>query len=111
MSPVVAACHTGRARTAVFNLLRSNDLIWPYVVNNYLLGKKPLPFDLLFWNQDSTRLPAASHNFYLRTFHQENKLARPASPQPQTARARYTEIRPSNMRLPADTAVMPAAIM
>jgi poly[(R)-3-hydroxyalkanoate] polymerase subunit PhaC len=65
----------GRMAT-VFNMLRPKDLIWPYVVNNYLLGKKPLPFDLLFWNQDSTRLPAANHKFYLREFYQENRLAR-----------------------------------
>jgi len=65
----------GRMAT-VFNMLRPKDLIWPYVVNNYLLGKKPVPFDLLFWNQDSTRLPAANHKFYLREFYQENRLAR-----------------------------------
>jgi polyhydroxyalkanoate synthase subunit PhaC len=65
-----------RRMAAVFNMLRPKDLIWPYVVNNYLLGRKPLPFDLLFWNQDSTRLPAANHKFYLREFYQENRLAR-----------------------------------
>ena len=66
----------GARMATVFNMLRPKDLIWPYIVNNYLLGKKPFPFDLLFWNQDSTRLPAANHRFYLRAFYQENRLAR-----------------------------------
>ncbi|MGH2341182.1 class I poly(R)-hydroxyalkanoic acid synthase [Segnochrobactraceae bacterium EtOH-i3] len=58
-----------------FNLLRSNDLLWPYVVNNYLKGKAPFPFDLLFWNSDSTRMPAANHAFYLRHCYLQNDLA------------------------------------
>ncbi|XSG82508.1 MAG: PHA/PHB synthase family protein [Methyloligella sp. ZOD6] len=66
----------GSRMAAVFNMLRPRDLIWPYVVNNYLLGKKPLPFDLLYWNSDSTRMPAANHAYYLREFYQLNKLAR-----------------------------------
>jgi polyhydroxyalkanoate synthase len=61
---------------AAFNLLRSNDLIWPYVVNNYMRGKAPFPFDLLYWNSDSTRLPAANHSFYLRNCYLENKLSK-----------------------------------
>jgi polyhydroxyalkanoate synthase len=65
----------GSRMATVFNMLRPRDLIWPYVVNNYLLGKKPLPFDLLYWNSDSTRMPAANHSFYLREFYHENKLA------------------------------------
>ncbi len=65
----------GSQMSTVFNMLRPKDLIWPYIVNNYMLGKKPMAFDLLFWNQDSTRMPAANHNFYLRNFYHENKLA------------------------------------
>ena len=65
----------GSQMASVFNMLRPKDLIWPYVVNNYMLGRKPMAFDLLFWNQDSTRMPAANHNFYLREFYHENKLA------------------------------------
>ena len=57
-----------------FNLLRSNDLIWPYVVNNYMKGKKPYPFDILYWNSDATRMPAANHSFYLRNCYLDNRL-------------------------------------
>jgi len=60
-----------------FNMLRSNDLIWSFVVNNYLRGKDPFPFDLLYWNSDSTRMPAAMHSFYLRNMYQHNKLIQP----------------------------------
>ena len=62
-----------------FNMMRSNDLIWSFVINNYLLGKEPLPFDLLHWNSDSTRMPAAMHSFYLRTMYIENKLIEPGA--------------------------------
>src|SRR5579871_2924969 len=60
-----------------FNMLWANDLIWSFVVSNYLLGKEQLPFDLLFWNSDSTRMPAAMHSFYLRKMYQQNLLVKP----------------------------------
>ncbi len=59
-----------------FNMLRSNDLIWPYIVNNYMRGKMPLPFDILYWNSDATRMPAANHSFYLRNCYLDNRLTK-----------------------------------
>jgi polyhydroxyalkanoate synthase subunit PhaC len=66
----------GSKMATAFNLLRSNDLVWPYVINNYLKGKEPAPFDLLFWNSDATRMPAANHSFYLRNCYLDNRLAK-----------------------------------
>ena len=66
----------GKKMASAFNMLRSNDLIWPYVINNYMRGKAPLPFDLLYWNSDSTRMPAANHAYYLRHCYWENSLTR-----------------------------------
>ncbi|MBN9076792.1 MAG: class I poly(R)-hydroxyalkanoic acid synthase [Rhizobiales bacterium 65-79] len=65
----------GNKMATAFNMLRSGDLIWPYVVNNYLRGKEPLPFDLLYWNSDSTRMSAANHSYYLRNCYLDNKLS------------------------------------
>lgn len=67
----------GSEMATTFNMLRANDLIWSFVVNNYLLGKDPFPFDLLYWNADSTRMPYAMHSFYLRNMYQENRLVIP----------------------------------
>jgi len=67
----------GSEMATTFNMLRANDLIWSFVVNNYLLGNDPFPFDLLYWNADSTRMPAKMHSFYLRKMYQENLLSKP----------------------------------
>ena len=67
----------GSEMAGAFNMLRANDLIWSFVVNNYLLGKDPFPFDLLYWNSDSTRMPAAMHSFYLRNMYMKNLLKEP----------------------------------
>jgi len=66
----------GRVMSDTFNSLRANDLIWSFFVGNYLLGKEPKPFDLLFWNSDQTRMPKALHMFYLRRFYNDNALAK-----------------------------------
>ncbi len=65
----------GSKMANAFNMLRPNDLIWSYYVNNYLKGKEPMPFDLLVWNSDSTRMPAANHKFYLRHCYLQNDLS------------------------------------
>jgi polyhydroxyalkanoate synthase len=67
----------GSEMAQTFNMLRSNDLIWSFVINNYLLGKEPFPFDLLYWNSDSTRMPARMHSFYLRNMYLKNALKDP----------------------------------
>ena len=67
----------GSEMATTFNMLRANDLIWSFVVNNYLMGNDPFPFDLLYWNADSTRMPAKMHSFYLRKMYQQNLLAKP----------------------------------
>jgi polyhydroxyalkanoate synthase len=66
----------GKSMADTFNSLRANDLIWSFYVNNYLMGKDPAAFDLLFWNSDQTRMPKTVHLFYLREFYKDNKLAR-----------------------------------
>ncbi len=67
----------GSTMASVFNMLRANDLIWPFFINNYLLGKEPTAFDLLYWNSDSTRLPAKTHSYYLRNCYLKNLLKEP----------------------------------
>ena len=67
----------GSEMANTFNMLRANDLIWSFVINNYLLGRDPFPFDLLHWNCDSTRMPATMHSFYLRNMYMKNVLREP----------------------------------
>jgi poly[(R)-3-hydroxyalkanoate] polymerase subunit PhaC len=67
----------GTTMATVFNMLRANDLIWPFFINNYLLGKEPTAFDLLYWNSDSTRLPVKTHSYYLRNCYLKNLLREP----------------------------------
>ena len=67
----------GSQMAGVFSMLRANDLIWYFVVNNYLLGNDPYPFDLLYWNSDSTRMPRDMHSFYVRNMYQHNRLREP----------------------------------
>jgi polyhydroxyalkanoate synthase len=67
----------GAEMAGAFSMLRANDLIWSFVVNNYLMGKNPFPFDLLFWNSDATRMPYAMHSFYLRNMYMRNLLKEP----------------------------------
>ncbi|MEO8753566.1 MAG: class I poly(R)-hydroxyalkanoic acid synthase [Casimicrobiaceae bacterium] len=67
----------GSEMATTFNMLRANDLIWSFVINNYLLGRDPFPFDLLHWNCDSTRMPAAMHSYYLRNMYMKNLLREP----------------------------------
>jgi len=67
----------GSEMASTFNMLRANDLIWSFVINNYLLGRDPFPFDLLHWNCDATRMPAKMHSFYLRNLYMRNALRKP----------------------------------
>jgi polyhydroxyalkanoate synthase len=67
----------GSEMASTFNLLRANDLVWSFVINNYLMGKDPFPFDLLYWNSDATRMPARMHSYYLRNMYLKNLLGVP----------------------------------
>lgn len=68
----------GNDMAQTFSMIRANDMIWSFYVNNYLMGKDPFPFDILYWNSDSTRLPAKMHSFYLRNMYHKNALSKPS---------------------------------
>ena len=86
----------GSGMSGAFNLMRANDLIWSFYINNYLLGNDARPFDLLFWNSDSTRMPAKMHSWYLRNMYLENQLC-----QPQAVTVDGVDIDLSQIDLPA----------
>lgn len=69
--------YDGRSMSFSFSLLRENDLYWSFFINNYLKGEKPLAFDILYWNTDSTNMPGKMHSYYLRNMYLENKLKDP----------------------------------
>jgi polyhydroxyalkanoate synthase len=69
----------GQEMSTAFNMIRANDLIWSFVVNNYLLGREPAAFDLLYWNSDSTRMPARMHSTYLNRMYRDNALRMPGA--------------------------------
>jgi polyhydroxyalkanoate synthase subunit PhaC len=77
----------GRHMSEAFNLLRENDLVWFFVVNNYLLGRDPSAFDILYWNSDSTRMPVTMQSFYLRNMYHRNVLKDPGGSTLQTCRS------------------------
>ena len=83
----------GADMATTFNMLRANDLIWSFVVNNYLLGRDPVPFDLLFWNADSTRMPKRMHSFYLRRMYMDNALADPGALEVASERLDLTAVK------------------
>jgi polyhydroxyalkanoate synthase len=86
----------GRNMAATFNMLRANDLLWHYVVHNYLLGQTPPAFDLLYWNSDGTRVPGKVHSFLLREFFLANKLK-----EPDGIQIRGVGIDPGRITIPA----------
>jgi polyhydroxyalkanoate synthase len=100
----------GRYMAATFNMLRGRDLIWNYVTNNYLMGEDYLPFDLLFWNGDTTNLPAKWHQSYLRDFYRDNKLVQPGAITVEGTPINLTKVRtPAYVQAGREDHIAPAA--